>query len=116
MSLRDLTVDAILGDRNIVDDADHVCRERTSLHLAELATGDREFIAAPIGALLRDPDAARPDPQRVTVYSPFGLGVLDLALAGWVKSQAEQWGFGVKIDEFLPAAAPAAPVPVTASV
>ncbi|MFJ7156723.1 2,3-diaminopropionate biosynthesis protein SbnB [Streptomyces sp. NPDC101118] len=115
VSLRDLTVDAILGARNVVDDADHVCRERTSLHLAEQATGGRDFIEAPIGALLRDPARYAPDPERVTVYSPFGLGVLDLALARWVKDQAEQWVLGVQIDDFLPAALHR-PEPVTASV
>ncbi|MEV6951772.1 2,3-diaminopropionate biosynthesis protein SbnB [Streptomyces sp. NPDC051183] len=116
LSPRDLTVDAVLGARNIVDDADHACRGRTSLHLAELATGGREFVTATIGALLRDPDAVRPDPQRVTVYSPSGLPAFDLALARWVTDQAERWRIGVRIDDFLPATLTAPAVPVTTSV
>ncbi|MGW1108186.1 hypothetical protein [Streptomyces sp. NPDC002540] len=79
--LRDLTVDAVLGAQNIVDDADHVCRERTSLHLAEQNTDGRDFTDKPIGALLCDPGALRRDPDRVLVCSLLGPGVLDLALA-----------------------------------
>jgi ornithine cyclodeaminase len=102
VSLRDLTVQAVLGAQNIVDDTDHVCRERTSLHLAEQATGGREFIDAEIGALLRDPQSFQRDPRRVAVFSPFGLGILDLALAQWVKQQAQEFGIGTSVDHFLP--------------
>ncbi|MCX5375336.1 2,3-diaminopropionate biosynthesis protein SbnB [Streptomyces sp. NBC_00091] len=102
VSLRDLTAESILGAQNVVDDADHVCRERTSLHLAEQATGGREFVDVTIGGLLRDPESFRRDPDRVTVFSPFGLGILDLALAQWVKQQAEEFSIGTKVDDFLP--------------
>ncbi|ATZ23958.1 2,3-diaminopropionate biosynthesis protein SbnB [Streptomyces lavendulae] len=102
VSLRDLTVESILGAQNVVDDADHVCRERTSLHLAEQATGGREFVDATIGGMLRAPDSFRRDPHRVAVFSPFGLGILDLALAQWVKQQAEEFSIGTKVDDFLP--------------
>ncbi|MEH0627339.1 MULTISPECIES: 2,3-diaminopropionate biosynthesis protein SbnB [Streptomyces] len=102
VSLRDLTVRAVLGAQNIVDDADHVCREHTSLHLAEQDSGGREFIDAEIGALLRDPESFRRDPGRVAVFSPFGLGILDLALAHWVKHQAQEFGIGTSVDDFLP--------------
>jgi ornithine cyclodeaminase len=102
VSLRDLTVQAVLGAQNVVDDTDHVCREHTSLHLAEQSTGGREFVDAEIGALLRDPESFPRDPQRVVVFSPFGLGILDLALAQWVKQQAQEFGIGTNVDGFLP--------------
>ncbi|MCK7624203.1 2,3-diaminopropionate biosynthesis protein SbnB [Streptomyces sp. RS10V-4] len=102
VSLRDLTVEAVLGAQNVVDDADHVCRERTTLHLAELATGGREFIAASLGALLRGTSAFRRDPARTAVFSPFGLGILDLALARWVRDEAGARGTGVRVEGFLP--------------
>ena len=101
ISLRDLTVDTVLGSVNIVDDADHVCRERTSLHLAEQRTGNREFVTAPIGALLRGTEFLDRDPARPVVYSPFGLGVLDIALAEYVRERAEQSGRGIRVDDFL---------------
>ncbi|KUL55245.1 2,3-diaminopropionate biosynthesis protein SbnB [Streptomyces sp. NRRL F-4489] len=102
VSLRDLTVEAVLGAQNVVDDADHVCRERTTLHLAELATGGREFIDASLGALLRGTADFRRDPARTAVFSPFGLGILDLALARWVRDEAAARGTGVRVEGFLP--------------
>jgi 2,3-diaminopropionate biosynthesis protein SbnB len=102
VSLRDLTVQSVLAGQNIVDDADHVCRERTSLHLAQLAVGHRAFIDAPIGRIL----AGRPfrrDPDRIAVFSPFGLGILDVALARLARAQARLDGLGVEIEDFLPA-------------
>ncbi|MEV0742217.1 2,3-diaminopropionate biosynthesis protein SbnB [Streptomyces sp. NPDC050549] len=102
VSLRDLTVEAILDAQNVVDDADHVCRERTSLHLAEQATGGRDFIDTTIGALLRGNSGFRRDPDRTVVFSPFGLGALDIALARWVRDAARRQGKGIDIDGFLP--------------
>ncbi|GAA3375575.1 2,3-diaminopropionate biosynthesis protein SbnB [Streptomyces sannanensis] len=102
VSLRDLTVEAVLDAQNVVDDTDHVCRERTSLHLAEEQTGNREFVGAEIGALLRGTSGFRREPGRRVVFSPFGLGVLDLALARWVRDRAEAEATGVRIDGFLP--------------
>ncbi|MFI9239241.1 2,3-diaminopropionate biosynthesis protein SbnB [Streptomyces sp. NPDC053079] len=101
VSLRDLTVETILGAVNVVDDADHVCRERTSLHLAEQRTGSRDFIAAPIGALLRGTERVERAPGQHVIYSPFGLGVLDIALAEYVREQAERAGLGVRVEGFL---------------
>ena len=103
ISLRDLTVPALLGAHNLVDDPGHVCRENTSAHLAEQQTGGREFIDASIGALLRGTAQLRPESGRPLVYSPFGLGVLDLALARFVRDEARRVGSGVLIEGFLPA-------------
>jgi 2,3-diaminopropionate biosynthesis protein SbnB len=103
VSLRDLTAEAILGAVNVVDDADHVCRERTSLDLAQQVTGDRDFVTASIGALLRGTATLRREPGRPVVFSPFGLGVLDVALAEYVRTEAERRGLGIRVDDFLPA-------------
>ncbi|MFI2612145.1 2,3-diaminopropionate biosynthesis protein SbnB [Kitasatospora sp. NPDC018619] len=106
VSLRDITAGAILAARNVVDDVDHVLREQTSPHLAEQACGHREFIGATLGGLLNGTAVHRPDPDRVTVFSPFGLGVLDLAVAGLVREHAAAAGLGVEVDGFLPEARP----------
>ncbi|WP_053848202.1 2,3-diaminopropionate biosynthesis protein SbnB [Streptomyces sp. NRRL B-24085] len=103
ISLRDLTAETILGAVNVVDDTDHVCRERTSLDLAQQMTGDRDFVTAEIGALLRGRTTLERTPERPVVYSPFGLGVLDIALAEYVREQAERRGLGVRVEDFLPA-------------
>ncbi|MFJ3090871.1 2,3-diaminopropionate biosynthesis protein SbnB [Streptomyces sp. NPDC086838] len=102
VSLRDLHAEALLGAHNIVDDADHVCRERTSPHLAEQRTGNRDFIDASIGELLNGDRRFVPEPGRITVFSPFGLGVLDMALAASVHEEAAGKGLGVRVDGFLP--------------
>ncbi|MDT9701425.1 2,3-diaminopropionate biosynthesis protein SbnB [Streptomyces sp. P17] len=103
ISLRDLTAETILGAVNVVDDTDHVCRERTSLDLAQRAVGHRDFVAAPIGALLRGTAVLPREADRPVVFSPFGLGVLDLALAEFVREQAARRGLGVQVEDFLSA-------------
>lgn len=104
VSLRDLHPNAILASQNVVDDPDHVCRERTSLHLAEQLTGNRDFIDAPIGRLIREASPFRRTPGKTVVFSPFGLGVLDLTLARLVVDRAAEHGVGRVIDDFLPSA------------
>lgn len=104
VSLRDLSADAILDPRtdNVVDDPDHVCRARTSVHLAEQVSGGRDFIRCTLSEILDGVAPARRDPQAVAVFSPFGLGVLDLAVAQLVLNRARDLGRGTRIDSFLP--------------
>lgn len=102
VSLRDLAPEAILAADNVVDDPDHVCRERTSVHLAEQATGSRDFIRCTLADVLAGTAPEKPEPDRVTVFSPFGLGILDLALARRTLAFAGAAGAGTWIDSFLP--------------
>ncbi len=102
VSLRDVTVEGVLDAVNVVDDPDHVCRAATSVHLAETRVGSRSFIGATLGELLRDAEPGPRDPARTTLFSPFGLGVLDLALAGLVVREARAAGVGHEIAGFLP--------------
>ncbi|MFH9656765.1 2,3-diaminopropionate biosynthesis protein SbnB [Streptomyces sp. NPDC017248] len=110
VSLRDLAPRSILAAVNVVDDADHVCRESTSLHLAEQLSGNRDFITASIGSVLDSGTPFRRPGDRVTVFSPFGLGTLDLALADLVRRRAGSLGLGTWIPDFLPAGAGAGAV------
>lgn len=102
VSLRDLTPEVILDADNVVDDPDHVCRARTSVHLAEEATGSRDFIRCTLADLLAGDPPKKRDPNAVTVFSPFGLGVLDLALAHRAVELARETGRGHSISSFLP--------------
>jgi ornithine cyclodeaminase len=102
VSLRDIAPEAILRCDNVVDDADHVCRAKTSLHLAEPLRADRSFIRCTLGEVLLGAAAPRPDRDTVTVFSPFGLGALDIALAGWVTEAAARRPAGAQIDGFFP--------------
>ncbi|MFD7644010.1 2,3-diaminopropionate biosynthesis protein SbnB [Kitasatospora sp. NPDC059795] len=100
LSLRDLSVASVLGAVNVTDDADHAIREQTSLHKAEQQAGHRRFVTAEIGALL-DGTAELPA-ARTVVFAPFGLGVLDLAVAEAVLNLAEKRGLGTEVDGFDP--------------
>ena len=102
VSLRDVLPSGILAGVNVVDDADHVCRASTSLDLAERETGNRSFITASIGDIARNDTGGVRHPERATIFSPFGLGVLDLAVAGLVCKRADKAGLGTRIPGFLP--------------
>jgi ornithine cyclodeaminase/alanine dehydrogenase-like protein (mu-crystallin family) len=99
LSLRDLAPEVVLECDNVVDDADQVCSERTSIHLAELTTGHRSFIRCEIGELLQGIAPPRGDAD-VSVFSPFGLGVLDITLAEAVYQWAVRFGRGNRLQWF----------------
>jgi 2,3-diaminopropionate biosynthesis protein SbnB len=102
LSLRDLSPEIILSCDNIVDDIDHVCRAETSVHLMEKMVGNRHFIRCTLGDILRRSAQPRRDDQSIAVFSPFGLGILDLALAGLVSKLADEQNKGLHISSFLP--------------
>jgi 2,3-diaminopropionate biosynthesis protein SbnA/2,3-diaminopropionate biosynthesis protein SbnB len=104
VSLRDIAPRALLEADNIADDVDHVCREKTSVHLAEQIVGHRTFMRTTLGEILAGRAPARAHPERVAIFSPFGLGILDVALAAWVVQRAEEEDRGLHIPGFLPAA------------
>lgn len=98
LSLRDLNPAVILAAQNITDDIDHAVREHTSLHLTEQRTGYRGFIDGTLAHLLRGTLVR--DPGRAAVFSPFGLGVLDLAVGQWVWSRTVAEGGGLAVPGF----------------
>lgn len=99
LSLRDLGPDIIESAENFTDDVDHAVRERTSLELAairhrdrvgQVPNGELPFIAGTIGHLLEG--SRTRTPGRTAIFSPFGLGVLDLAVARWVTRSLPEAG------------------------
>jgi N-[(2S)-2-amino-2-carboxyethyl]-L-glutamate dehydrogenase len=100
LSLRDLSTDSILGAHNVVDDIEHAVREQTSLHKAEQQVGHREFVHAEIATVLGCTEP--PATDRTIVFSPFGLGILDLAVAQAVLKAATAAGLGTDAEGFDP--------------
>lgn len=101
VSLRDFSPDVILSCDNVVDDADHVCSSSTSLHLAEQQVGHRKFIRCAIGDLLAGTAPLKANGRAVTMFSPFGLGTLDLAVGHFLYQSARSRGIGTRINSFF---------------
>jgi N-[(2S)-2-amino-2-carboxyethyl]-L-glutamate dehydrogenase len=99
ISLRDLGTDVISGSYNVVDDVGHVLNANTSVHLTEQQLGHRRFIHATIPQLLAG--AGQLGTDRPIIVSPFGLGVLDLAVGKWVYEQAKERGELVEVPDFF---------------
>lgn len=101
ISLRDLAVDAIVSSDNVVDDIAHACSARTSVHLAQQRVGHQGFIRCTLGEIIRGEAEARARSSGVTVFSPFGLAELDIALAKRVHDLALANGSRNVIANFL---------------
>lgn len=99
VSLRDLAPEVILASSNIVDDVEHCLKAGTSVHLAEQQTGGRDFLAGTLHDVMTG--AVKPDTRRPLVFSPFGLGVLDLAVGKYVYDEAQRRGEAVPINDFF---------------
>lgn len=78
ISLRDISAELILSAENVFDDVDHCLKASTSPHLAEQLSGDRRFVSGTLAGLMRGEYAL--DRSKPLIFSPFGMGILDLAL------------------------------------
>lgn len=102
ISLRDLSAGVMLSNHNIVDDLDHVNRAATSIHLASQQQGHTDFVHSSLGdILLGKVDLPERDGRKM-IFTPFGLGVLDLAVADLVMHKLSADGGGSLIKSFLP--------------
>jgi ornithine cyclodeaminase len=89
----------ILASQNIVDDVDHCLKARTSLHLTEMATGNRDFVSGSLVDVLEK--KLKPDHRKPRIFSPFGLGVLDLAVGNFVLEAAKLSGAAIALPDFF---------------
>jgi ornithine cyclodeaminase/alanine dehydrogenase-like protein (mu-crystallin family) len=101
VSLRDFTPEAVLQADNVVDDVEHVCSNLTSIHLASEQVQSRDFIRATLGAVLAGKAPARISGKPL-LFSPFGLGILDVAAGNAVVELARKAGNGSVVHDFLP--------------
>ena len=99
LSLRDICVNVILASQNIVDDVDHCLKANTSLHLTEIAMENRGFISGSLVDVLEK--KLKLDQKRPRIFSPFGLGVLDLAVGNFVFEAAKSSGAAIALPDFF---------------
>jgi ornithine cyclodeaminase len=99
ISLRDLAPQILLRSQNVVDDVEHVMKANTSPHLAEQQTGNRSFVTGTLAEIMtgrRSVNRASP-----IIFSPFGMGILDLAVGKWVYDQAVAAGQDLRLSNFF---------------
>jgi len=99
VSLRDLAPEIVIASTNIVDDIEHCLKANTSPHLAEQLTGNRDFLHGTLDDVMAGRVTVPAD--RPLVFSPFGLGVLDLAVGKYVYDQLASAGELHVIDDFF---------------
>lgn len=102
ISLRDLAPKVILAGQNYSDDIDHVCRANTSPHLTEMEIGNRGFMLAGLPDILAEKVKYTRDKKYPVIFSPFGLGILDIAVGKWLLDQAVAQNIGAAFDNFFP--------------
>ncbi|MGW7364798.1 2,3-diaminopropionate biosynthesis protein SbnB [Streptomyces sp. NPDC054841] len=99
VSLRDLAPEIVLASANIVDDIEHCLKADTSPHLAEQLTGNRNFLHGTLDDVIAG--RVTPPADRPLIFSPFGLGVLDLAVGKYVYDEVAQAGELHVIEDFF---------------
>ncbi|MGW5336171.1 2,3-diaminopropionate biosynthesis protein SbnB [Streptomyces bauhiniae] len=99
VSLRDLAPEVLLASANFVDDVEHCLKADTSPHLVEQRTGNRDFLNGTLNDVMLG--RAAPPPDRPIVFSPFGLGVLDLAVGKYVYDGTAAAGNLGIVDNFF---------------
>jgi N-[(2S)-2-amino-2-carboxyethyl]-L-glutamate dehydrogenase len=99
ISLRDLAPEILLRSQNVVDDVEHVMKANTSPHLAEQQVGDRSFVTGTLADIMlgrRSVNRSRP-----IIFSPFGMGILDLAVGKWVYEEAVAAHQDLRLSDFF---------------
>jgi N-[(2S)-2-amino-2-carboxyethyl]-L-glutamate dehydrogenase len=99
VSLRDLAPEILLASTNVVDDIEHCLKANTSPHLVEQLTGNRDFLLGTLDDVMAGRVSVPAD--RPVIFSPFGLGVLDLAVGKNVYDTVVSSGDLHVIDDFF---------------
>ena len=86
ISLRDIAPELVMAANNVVDDVEHCMKANTSPHLAEQKYQTRSFVNGTLAQVITG--GVMLDSNKPTLFSPFGLGVLDLAVGQFVYEQA----------------------------
>ena len=99
ISLRDLAPEIILQSQNVVDDVEHVMKASTSPHLAEQQSGNRDFVTGTLAEIMLGRKWVNRNSP--IIFSPFGMGILDVAVGKWVYDQAAAAGRDQRLSDFF---------------
>lgn len=99
VSLRDLAPEILLASANVLDDVEHCLKAGTSAHLAEQLVGHRGFVDGTLADVMAG--SVRVPDDRPVVFSPFGLGVLDLAVGKYVYDAVTASGRLRVVEDFF---------------
>jgi len=83
---------------NIVDSITHVNRENTSINLTYLKEKNLDFVETEIGNIYISGKYERGN--KPVIFSPFGLGVLDIMLAQYIRDIAIKNKKYICIEDF----------------
>lgn len=99
ISLRDIAPELVMAANNVLDDVEHCMKANTSPHLAEQKYQTRSFVNGTLAQVISG--AVMLDRNKPTLFSPFGLGVLDLAVGHFVYEQATATNQAHQIPNFF---------------
>jgi ornithine cyclodeaminase len=74
-------------------------KANTSVHLTEQLVGNRNFVTGTLAEIMtgrRSVTRSRP-----IVFSPFGMGILDVAVGKWVYDQAVTAQQDLRLSDFF---------------
>jgi ornithine cyclodeaminase/alanine dehydrogenase-like protein (mu-crystallin family) len=100
VSLRDLTVNALLQGDNLADDIDSLLQSASSVQRAVQLTGRHDIVRTTLAQVLLGRAKAR-EGARPVIFHPAGLAVLDLAIAQFVAERCADSGAGIVVPGFL---------------
>lgn len=99
LSLRDLSPEIVIGSNNVVDDEGHAVTAGTSLERAAMMSGNTDFITCTLSDLLLGREAL--PVGKPSIFSPFGLGMLDVAMGNWIYQRATDGESCEVFDDFF---------------
>jgi N-[(2S)-2-amino-2-carboxyethyl]-L-glutamate dehydrogenase len=99
ISLRDIAPEIIHSSYNYFDDVEHCLKANTSPHLALQKYGNTDFVTGTLGQIIRGDISICEDKPKI--FSPFGLGILDLALGNAIYELASERNLTLQIPGFF---------------
>ena len=99
ISLRDLSPEIILQSWNFFDDVEHCMKAETSPHLAEKLIGNRSFVTGTIAEVINKNVKIKND--KPIIFSPFGLGILDIALGKNIYDKVVNSSSRTRVENFF---------------